>query len=94
LCAVSASSTVPSTMQKFASTTITYGNVYANTLSSTTPAEVEINVRKSTTTSPQTNGMTYWGISVPSAITLAGAYKGLNTFYALVAEAAEWGPGY
>jgi hypothetical protein len=59
-------------------------------LSSSTQKELEINVRKSTSTVTTAQGRTYWGIRVPISITLAGAYTGENTFYGKVGEPAQW----
>ncbi len=89
-CITSATSTVPETQQKFSSTSLSYGSGLALVLSSTTPAEVELDINKSTSTSTPTSGITYWGIAVPSSITLAGAYTGLNTFYGVTAEPGDW----
>ncbi len=89
-CRVSATSTVPENQQKFASTSRSYGSVLAQTLSSTTIKEVELDIQKTTSTSTPNRGTTYWGIAVPSSITLAGAYTGLNTFIAKTAEAFNW----
>lgn len=96
-CDVSATTTIPSEKQQFASTSIAYdlsapypAGLYL--LSSTTAQEVELNVKKSTTTSllTVTKGVTYWGIAVPISITLAGSYTGMNTFTAVAAEAGDW----
>ncbi len=89
-CRVSATSTVPENQQKFASTSRSYGSALAQTLSSTTIKEVELDIQKTTSTSTPNRGTTYWGIAVPSSITLAGAYTGLNTFIAKTAEAINW----
>ena len=89
-CKPSATSTVAESNQKFSTTSLSYGSSFATTLSSTTIKELEINIAKSTsTTSPQKKA-TYWGIGVPISITLAGNYKGLNTFIAKTAEAIDW----
>ncbi len=91
-CAVSASSTIQESQQRYSSSSIAYTNPGAIQLSSTTPGEVEINVLKTTATNTffAATGTTYWGIAVPSSITLAGIYQGLNTFTARVAEAIDW----
>lgn len=91
-CPVSASSTIPEYEQEFSSTSLAYGSALAITLSSTTPNEVELDVEKTTSTSTPNTGVTYWGIAVPASITLSGAYTGLNTFYAVTAEVADWTP--
>lgn len=92
-CPNSASSTIPETYQVFAtSSAATYAQASSSgfKLSSSTNTELEINVRKSTSTSVQSSGNTYWGILVPSSITLAGSYTGENTFYGKVAETGDW----
>lgn len=99
-CPPYATSTIPEWRQQFSTTTYAYdadateGGGFLDSmikqLSSTTLQEVEINIGKTTATStPQTKD-TYWGIAVPIAITLAGNYQGLNTFYAKTAEAIDW----
>jgi hypothetical protein len=90
LCAVSASSTIPADQQQVASSTLPYGDALATALSSTTEQEIELDVLKTTSTSTPNTATTYWGISVPIAITLAGDYTGLNTFIAVTAEANDW----
>lgn len=87
-CPVSATSTIPESEQVYATSSVTYAQGVA--LSSTTAAELELNVLKPTATSTQTTGSTYWGIRVPGVITLAGSYKGENTFVAVVGESAQW----
>lgn len=91
-CDPSSTSTIPEDQQVFATSTIGYvlASTSGNTLSSTTQKELEINIRKSTTTSAQEGGVTYWGIRVPGTITLAGSYTGENTFYGIVGEPARW----
>lgn len=92
-CPNSATSTIPEYEQVFSATsTDTYlvASTSGNRLSSTTPVELELNVKKSTTTSEQSSGVTYWGISVPISITLAGNYTGENTFTGKVAETGDW----
>jgi len=91
-CPNSASSTIPETYQVFATSSVTYGTATSSgyILSSSTQTELELDVEKSTSTSLQAFGVTFWGIEVPSSITLAGAYTGENTFYVKVAEPADW----
>jgi LysM repeat protein len=89
-CKPSATSTVPESEQKFSSTSLSYSSGAALRLSSTTYKQVELNVEKTTSTSTPNTGVTYWGIAVPISITLAGSYKGLNTFTAVTAEASDW----
>lgn len=87
-CPVSATSTVAENNQRFGTSSVSYASGF--TLSSTTPFELEVNIRKSTTTSVFASGRTHWGIAVPISITLAGAYTGLNSFIAVVSEPGEW----
>lgn len=91
-CPVSATSTIPEFEQKFGSSSLAYGSPIALILASTTDQELELDVKKATTTPLATvpRGITYWGIRVPASITLAGAYSGLNTFTAKTAETADW----
>jgi hypothetical protein len=91
-CPPSASSTIDANYQVFATSSVSYGTASSSgfILSSTTPLEIELNVKKSTSTVTQADGTTFWGIEVPSSITLAGAYTGENTFTVVTGEAAEW----
>lgn len=87
-CPNSASSTIPETQQQFGTSSVAYGSGFA--LSSSTPQLLQIGIKKSTSTITASAGNTYWGIGVPSAITLAGSYTGLNTFYAVTAASSTW----
>ena len=91
-CPNSASSTIPETYQVFATSSVTYATASTSgfILSSSTQNELELNVSKSTATSSQASGVTFWGIQVPISITLAGAYTGENTFFGKVGEPSEW----
>lgn len=92
-CSLAVNSTIFTSSQQFSSTSLAYGSPLAVTLPTTTvaaAAEVELDVNKTTSTSTPNSGNTYWGIAVPSAITIAGAYTGLNTFMAVTAEAVDW----
>ena len=91
-CNNSATSTIADSNQVFATSSISYAaaTTSGNTLSSSTQSELEINISKSTATTTQASGITYWGIRVPATITLAGAYTGENTFYGKVGEPAQW----
>jgi hypothetical protein len=53
-------------------------------------AEFEINVPKSTNTGAPASSNTFWGIEIPSAITLAGDYTGLNGIIGITGEAQSW----
>lgn len=91
-CPNSSTSTIAESFQVFATNTDAYADAVAagNVLSSTTPIELAINVPKSTATSTQETGQTYWGIEIPSTITLAGAYTGENTFFGAVSNPSNW----
>jgi len=92
-CSLNGTSTIFTSNQQFSSTSLAYGSPFAVSLPTTTiaiPAEVELDVLKTTSTSTPASGDTYWGIAVPSAITVAGSYTGLNTFFAITAETADW----
>jgi len=87
-CGSNASSTIPENRQEFATSSLSYGS--GIDLSSTTPQLLESRIRKSTTTSALSSGITYWGIAVPAEITVSGAYTGLNTFYAVLSATSTW----
>jgi hypothetical protein len=88
LCQPYATSTIPAAEQKFATSSVSYATGTA--LSSTTPFQLDIKVPKTTSTSsPQTKN-TFWGIHIPSAITLAGDYLGRNTLIGVTSSAADW----
>lgn len=87
-CPGSSSSTIPEYQQEFATSSVSYGS--GTNLSSTTPQLLETRIRKSTSTSALSSGITYWGIGVPIEITVAGAYTGLNTFYAVSSATSTW----
>lgn len=92
-CSLNATSTIFTSNQQFSSTSLAYGSPLAILLPTTTvaaAAEVELDVNKTTSTSTPTQGDTFWGIAVPSAVTVAGAYTGLNTFFGITAEPADW----
>jgi hypothetical protein len=87
-CPNSATSTIAENNQVFATSSRPYAQGVA--LSSTTQQELEVNVPKSIATSTQATGDTVWGILVPGSLTLAGNYKGENTFTAVVGESSFW----
>ncbi len=87
-CVNSATSTIPDLKQEFATSSVAYGSGYD--LSSSTPQLLALKVQKTTSTTTPNTGVTYWGIEVPVTITLAGAYTGLNTFYAVASDATDW----
>ncbi len=82
---------IPITNQKAATSSVLYGSSFAYAISgSTTPTEVLINVLKTTSTSSAQQKSTYWGINIPSAITLAGDYTGQNTITAKKSNPSFW----
>lgn len=86
-------STIAESYQVFGTSSISYSfasTTLGNTLSSTTPKELEVNIPKPTATSSQTSTTTYWGIHVPASITKAGVYTGENTIYGVAGEPTEW----
>lgn len=92
-CVPSATSTIAAPFQTFATSSYSFAyasNTLGNVLSSSTQANLEVNVFKSTATSSQASGTTYWGIMVPSTITKAGAYTGENTIWGVAGEPAQW----
>lgn len=94
-CPVSATSTIDDFRQVYSTTssdTFAVASSSGFNLSSTSPTQVEINVFKSTATSTQESGITYWGIEIPSTINFSGDYFGQNTITAVKGEASEWGP--
>jgi hypothetical protein len=91
-CLPSATSTIPEYEQVFATSSVAYTTAegWGNTLSSTTPKEIELNVKKTIATTSIETASAYWGIRVPGSISFAGAYTGQNTFTAILGEASEW----
>ena len=87
-CANSSTSTIPDFKQEYATSSVAYGSGYD--LSSSTPQLLAIKIQKTTSTTTPNTGVTYWGIEVPTTITLAGAYTGLNTFYAVASNPSDW----
>jgi hypothetical protein len=88
-CADNASSTIPDFSQEFATSSVAYNTTGLN-LSSSTPQMLLLRVPKTVSTSTPSQGVTYWGIEVPIEITVAGAYTGLNTFYAVTSSGIDW----
>src|SRR3989344_2006153 len=89
-CGNNSTSTIPDFSQEFATSSVGYSTTGLD-LSSTTPQLLLLKVPKTTSTSTPSQGVTYWGIEVPIAITTAGAYTGLNTFYAVTSSGTDWG---
>lgn len=88
-CPVSATSTIPQSEQRYATTAAAYATG-ATLQPTTSPATLLIQIPKPTSTSTPTSGTTYWGIAVPAAITLAGSYTGQNTFTGAISTPAAW----
>jgi hypothetical protein len=90
-CTGNPTSTIQVWNQVFATSSVSYA-----TASSTGPltynpgVELDLNVKKSTSTTIQAFADTFWGINIPSAITLAGDYVGQNTFIGVKGEAQQW----
>jgi hypothetical protein len=88
-CPVSASSTIPQSEQKYATSAVAYAS--GSTLQPTsTPGTLTIQIPKPTIPTSTTSGITYWGIAVPAAITLAGSYTGQNTFSGAISAPGAW----
>lgn len=88
-CAVSATSTIPQSEQKYATSAVAYAAGVALSPTST-PGTLLIQIPKPTSTSTPTSGKTHWGIRVPASISLAGAYTGQNTFTGAVSAPGVW----
>lgn len=77
--------------QKFATSNVTYLSSLAYPLSaSTSPAELLINVPKTTATTSVQVKYTHWGIAIPATITTSGSYTGQNTITAKKSDATFW----
>ncbi len=87
-CPSSASSTIADFKQEFATSSVSYNSGFD--LSSTSPFMLALKVQKTSSTTNPNSGVTYWGIEVPIEITVAGAYTGLNTFYAVTSSSTDW----
>ncbi len=82
---------IPVTNQKVATSSVAYTSASAFTLSgSTTPVSLGIHVLKTTATNTPQQKSDYWGINIPSALTVAGFYNGQNTITAVTSNAADW----
>lgn len=81
-------STVPENLQQFDTTVSAYGS--GTPLSSSTPQLVELKIPKTTATTTPEEKNTYWGIAVPSAISVSGDYTGMNTFYGAISSSTDW----
>jgi len=88
-CPVSATSTIPESEQRFATSAVAYASGISLTPTST-PTTLNIQIPKPTATSTPTAGVTYWGIAVPSTINLSGLYTGQNTFFGILSNPSTW----
>jgi hypothetical protein len=92
-CSLAASSTVFVESQRFGTTTALYSALGAGATALTTTtvavAPLDINVAETVATSTYAQGVTYWGIFVPGAVTVAGTYTGLNTIYGAIVD-GDW----
>ncbi len=98
-CYTGSTSSIPYFFQQFATSSLNYNaTTSANYLTygtralqaSTSPFQLHINVQKTTaTTTPKTKD-TYWGIQVPSMITLSGAYTGQDSIIAVTSSSTAW----
>ncbi len=88
-CPVSATSTIPQSEQRYATSAVAYGSG-ATLQPTTSPATLLNQIPKPTSTSTPTSGTTYWGIRVPGTITLAGSYTGQNTFTGAISTPSSW----
>ncbi len=86
-CPGASTNTIAISQQRYASSTIAWGSAIA---ASSSPVEFEINNPKTTLTYSPATSTTFWGIQVPSSITLAGDYTGLNTIVAVTGEGQNW----
>ena len=88
-CPVSASTTIPQSEQRYATTAAAYASGIALAPTST-PGTFLIQIPKPISTSTPSTGQTFWGIAVPGSITLAGSYTGQNTFTGAVSSPLTW----
>lgn len=82
--------TVPVEKQQFAITETAYDDPSNKELSSSTVTLLEIESNKTINPLAPTQGKTFWGIEVPSAIAVSGDYSGLNTFSAVTSPSGTW----
>lgn len=87
-CPNNITSTIAAGQQRYATNTVAYGT--GTPMSSTTPALLALNVPKSTSTTTPAARPIYWGVEVPVVITVAGNYRGMNTFVLVVSSSTNW----
>jgi hypothetical protein len=82
------------TTQKVATSSLAYSHPEAYFIGASTtpfgPLSFEIRVPKTTSTSSPATRYNYWGISIPSAITLAGSYTGQDTIIGKKSNISFW----
>lgn len=82
---------IPVGQQRVATSSLAYDSTNTFQLTaSTSPTEVLINVQKTTSSTTPQSKNTYWGIAIPSTITLAGNYSGQNTIIGKTSAVANW----
>jgi hypothetical protein len=87
-CPVSTTSTIPVGQIAYATSAVSYASGVSLQVNPGSLLAIQIN--KSTSTVSSSIGSTYWGLSVPSSIILAGAYTGQNTFIAVRSNPSSW----
>jgi hypothetical protein len=87
-CPVSTTSTVPIGQQHYASSGVAYASGFTALVNP--GALFRLGVPKSTATSTNASGSTFWGISVPGTIQQAGNYTGQNTLIGVKSSALTW----
>ena len=88
-CQVSATSTIPQSEQRYATSAVAYGSGVSLSPTST-PGTLLIQIPKPISTSTPSTGQTFWGIAVPGSVSLAGSYTGQNTFTGAVSSPLSW----
>lgn len=79
--------TIPIANQKYDTATFTYS--LGGTALSGVPAEVELNVQKTTAIATPASKLMYWGIAIPAGIS-PGTYSGTNNITAVKGETVNW----
>ncbi len=75
-----ASSRIPASQQKFATSSFTYSSCVAcSVVSSTTPTNLALGLAKPTAANPPVTAPVYWGIAVPTGVRSV-AHQGINVF--------------
>lgn len=88
---ISSSNDITINNQKIATSSVAYAATDAYALTgSTSPTSILINVPKTTATATPQQKTNYWGITIPSALTVAGDYRGQDTITAKKSDPANW----